>query len=197
MTQQKDLQKEYEEYKNRLRERGEFGREDSSIFYHMHLSQISGADNLQAFIVIVRDILTWWEKVGQYYLQNFHYEQIFKDMRLKAAELRQKSGRSDIDAAPDEPVLFLEWCTTVENKLKPTITKPLAIHLDEGPLDLLNWYNDNGPGICYLTKYSKRSDKTRRNDAEVLESYGFIEKANKLGGRVITKTGKAYLEEYY
>ncbi len=72
------------------------------------------------------------------------------------------------------------------------------VKLTEDQVEMLNWFNDKFPEIAYVSKYSKRSDKTNRKNAAHLESIGFASRPNgKIQGHIITDKGKNYLKEYF
>jgi hypothetical protein len=84
---------------------------------------------------------------------------------------------------------------TIDNKEASTEE---IINLDEDELELLNWFNDQYPGICYVKRYPKRDDKTKYNYARNLENRGMIRHpAGKTRGHVITEKGRKFIEKYY
>lgn len=72
------------------------------------------------------------------------------------------------------------------------------IHLTEDQVELLNWFNDNHPQICKISHYSKRSDKTNRNNANHLKELGLLElPEGKRYGLVITEAGRKYIDTHF
>jgi hypothetical protein len=73
-----------------------------------------------------------------------------------------------------------------------------ALILKPSQVEMLNWYYDEYPQICYVTDYHKYSDKTNRNNASILRKIGFIERPRgKKQGDVITAKGQNYTKEHF
>jgi hypothetical protein len=73
-----------------------------------------------------------------------------------------------------------------------------AIHLEEDQVQLLNWFNDQYPSICFVKRYSKRDEKTNYKNAKYLEKKGLLKRpANKKRGYIITDMGRQHIEQYY
>ncbi len=91
----------------------------------------------------------------------------------------------------------------IKDNTKPTIDNEEAstgeiINLDEDELELLNWFNEQYPSICYVKRYPKRDDKTKYNYARNLEKKGMIKRpTEKKRGHIITEKGRELIEKYY
>jgi hypothetical protein len=72
------------------------------------------------------------------------------------------------------------------------------ITLKTEQIEMLNWYYEEYPQICYVAAYSKFTDKTKRGYATTLRESGFIERPEgKKKGDVITVKGRNYIEEHF
>jgi hypothetical protein len=112
------------------------------------------------------------------YLENIAIEIDKRESELSNSEISKDNKMADID-----------------NEEKSTEE---IINLDEDELELLNWFNDQYPGICYIKRYPKRDDKTKYNYARKLENKGMIRHpAGKTRGHVITEKGRKFIEIYY
>ena len=107
----------------------------------------------------------------------------------------QRSNESMID--------FLErmraWCLQV-TQIEPQDTEDSEdiIHLEEDELDLLNWFNDQYPNICFVKKYPKFDDEKKYKYAKHLEEIGFLKRPkDKRRGNYITEQGRHYMKKNY
>jgi hypothetical protein len=127
-------------------------------------------------VTTVEEFKTWWGIIKQ---------------DIESSDGENKAGKNQVKTKQNTQ-------SGGDNELVKEVIPENVINLDEDELELLNWFNDQYPSICYVKRYPKRDDRTKYKYAKSLEKKHLLKRPEgKMRGHVITEIGRKYIEKYY